>query len=91
MRQTVLTLLGALLVAGSSAQIATASEDDLRNAGRAPAAIGEQFRNADDPVARRANGFCSQEPGNPYNEQTDYMGWSAFRALGAWDSRNDCR
>jgi hypothetical protein len=90
MRQIVLTFLGALLVIESSAQIATASEHQLQNARRAPAAIGEQFRNPDDPVARRANGFCSQEPGNPYNEQTDYMGWSAWRALGAWDSRNDC-
>jgi hypothetical protein len=22
--------------------------------------------------------------------QDDYIGWSAWRALGAWDSRNDC-
>jgi hypothetical protein len=91
MRQAVLTILGALLVAGSSAQIATASEHHVQNARRAPAAIGEQFRNANDSIARRASGFCSQESGNPYNEQTDYMGWAAFRESGAWDSRNDCQ
>lgn len=34
--------------------------------------------------------FCSQEAGNPYDEQTDYMAWSSWRQLGAWDSRHDC-
>ena len=91
MRKIALTILGALLIAGSAPQNATASEHHAQNARRARAAIGEQFRNANDLIARRASGVCSQEPGNPYNEQTDYMGWSAFRESGIWDSRNDCQ
>ena len=91
MRQTVIAILGALLIAGPAAQIATASEHHNQNARRAPSAIGELVRNANDSIARRANGFCSQEPGNPYNEQTDYLAWSAFRESGAWDSRYDCQ
>jgi hypothetical protein len=91
MRQTVIAILSALVIAGPPAQVATASEHHARNARRAPSAIGEQFRNANDLIARRANGFCSQEPGNPYNEQIDYLAWSAFRESGAWDSRNDCQ
>ena len=91
MRKIALTILSALLIVGSAAQIAKASEHHVQNARRASAAMGEQFRNANDSFARRASGFCSQEAGNPYNEQTDYMGWSAFRESGAWDSRNDCQ
>jgi hypothetical protein len=90
MRKTALTILGAVLIAGSAAQMATASEHHARKTYRAPVATGEQFRNANDSLARHVRSFCSQEPGNPYNEQTDYMGWSAFRDSGAWDSRNDC-
>jgi hypothetical protein len=33
--------------------------------------------------SQQARGWCSEEPGNPYNEDTDYVGWSAWRALGA--------
>jgi hypothetical protein len=91
MRQKALTILGALLIAGSAIHSATASEHHHQNSGRAPRGIGEQFRNANDSIAQQARGWCSQEPGNPYNEETDYMGWSAWRALGAWDSRNDCQ
>jgi hypothetical protein len=90
MRQTALTILSALLIAGSATQIATASEHHGLKMSRALQGVGEQFRNADDSIARRAAGWCSQEPGNPYNEQTDYEGWSAWRQLGSWDSRNDC-
>ena len=33
---------------------------------------------------------CSgREPGNPYSQQTDYWDWSAWRARGGWDARND--
>ena len=88
MRKTVLTILGALLIAGSAVQMATASEHHLR---RAPVATGEQFRNANNLVEGSASTFCSTEPGNPYNPQTDYQGWSAWRQEGAWDSRNDCQ
>jgi hypothetical protein len=90
MRKTAITILGALLIAGSAAQTAAASEHRERKAYRTPIATGEQFRNANDWLADPARGFCSHEPGNPYDEQTDYMAWSAFRISGAWDSRNDC-
>jgi hypothetical protein len=89
MRKTVLTILGALLIIGSAVQMATASEP-ARNAYRVPAAASE-FRDANNSVEGGGKNFCSQEPGNPYNEQTDYTGWSAFRNSGAWDSRNDCQ
>jgi hypothetical protein len=34
--------------------------------------------------------FCNEEPGNPYDERTDYQAWSAWRADGSYDGRNDC-
>ena len=86
MRNTVLTVLGAVLIAGSAVQMATASTRHHR----APAAASQQFRNANNYVEGGARTFCSTEPGNPYNPQTDYQGWSSWRQLGAWDSRNDC-
>ena len=34
--------------------------------------------------------YCSDhEPGNPYNRDTDYLGWSAWRVRGGWDASND--
>jgi hypothetical protein len=87
MRRTIITMLGAMLIAGSSVQMAAAS---TRHHHRAPAVESQQFRNANDFVDGGARTFCSTEPGNPYNPQTDYQGWSAWRQLGAWDSRNDC-
>jgi hypothetical protein len=90
MKKITLTILGALLIVGSAAQIATASARHVENARRAPAALGEQFSNANASFARRTSGFCSQESGNPYDKLTDYRSWSAFRQSGAWDSRNDC-
>lgn len=50
-----------------------------------------QFPSSNHSTGIRASTFCSQQPGNPYNKQTDYLGWSAWRQHGAWDSRNDCR
>jgi hypothetical protein len=90
MQKRALTILGVLLITGSAAQIAAASEHHAQNARRAPAVVSEKFRNANDSIASRARGWCSQEPGNPYNEQTDYEGWSAWRANGSFDPRNDC-
>ena len=58
---------------------------------RAPVAVSQQFRNANNSIGGRASTSCeNREPGNPYDEQTDCQGWSAWRASGAWDSRNDC-
>ena len=33
-----------------------------------------------------ANYCADHEPGNPYNKETDYMGWSAWRVRGGWDA-----
>jgi hypothetical protein len=91
MRKTILTILGALLIAGSAVQMASATEHHVRKAHRAPVAANEQFLNANNSSERQANASCqNREPGNPYNEQTDYTGWSSWRESGAWDSRNDC-
>ena len=84
MRKTVIAILGTMLIAGSSVQMAAAST--LHH--RAHVAASEQFRDANNYAGARS--FCSTEPGNPYNPQTDYQGWSSWRQLGAWDSRNDC-
>jgi uncharacterized protein YycO len=91
MRKTVSAILGALLIAGSALQTATAAEHKVRDIYRPPVSRGEQFRNANNSIDGRASTWCSTEPGNPYNPQTDYTAWSAFRASGEWDSRNDCQ
>lgn len=91
MQKTVLIIVSAFLFAGATVQMAAASEHHVRKAGRAPVVAGQQFRNANNLIDGRVKAFCSQEAGNPYNELTDYMAWSAFRESGAWDSRNDCQ
>ena len=88
MLKSTLATLGVLLIAGSAVQMTTASARDTR---RAPVAATQQFRNANNSIDGRASTWCSTEPGNPYNPNTDYMAWSAFRASGDWDSRNDCQ
>jgi hypothetical protein len=87
MRKTILTII-ALLIAGSAVQTASASNYHVRKAYSAPAAASEQFRNANNSTGKT---FCSEEPGNPYDEQTDYQHWSAARSAGLWDDRNDCQ
>jgi hypothetical protein len=85
MKTTIMSALGVLLIAGSMAQVAPAfARHETR------AASSETFRNANDSDNDTAR-WCSTEPGNPYNPQTDYQTWSAWRTLGAWDSRNDCQ
>jgi hypothetical protein len=88
MRKTILTALGMLLIAGSAVQMTTAS---ARASHSGSVAATQQFRNSNNSIDSRASTWCSTEPGNPYNPQTDYQAWSAWRALGAWDSRNDCQ
>jgi hypothetical protein len=88
MRKLIIPALGVLLIAGSVAQISAAS---ARTVHRTPAASSERFFNSYNSVDGPAGKFCSTEPGNPYNPATDYQAWSAWRALGAWDSRNDCQ
>jgi hypothetical protein len=51
MRKTILTVLGATLVAATTIQMAAASEHRARKAFRAPAPASQQFRNAEDSVA----------------------------------------
>ena len=46
MRKTILTILGAGLIATSIVQRAAASEHHARKTFRAPASTGQQFRNA---------------------------------------------
>jgi hypothetical protein len=43
------------------------------------------------PVAvQTQSDWCpGREPGNPYTKQEDYLAWSAWRARGGWDDRND--
>jgi hypothetical protein len=81
-----MSALGVLLIAGSVAQVAPAfaRHEPPR------AASSEALNNAYDSASGTAR-WCSTEPGNPYNPQTDYQTWSAWRGLGAWDSRNDCQ
>lgn len=86
MKKPVISALIVLLVVGSALEVAPAFAQRI---GPAPAASSERFRNAYDSAEGGAR-WCSDEPGNPYSPQTDYMAWSAWRADGAWDGRNDC-
>jgi hypothetical protein len=86
MNKAIIYALGMLLIAGSATEIAPAFARQVR---RAPTTSNETFRNAYASTEGTAR-WCSEDPGNPYNPQTDYMAWSAWRAHGAWDSRNDC-
>jgi len=55
-----------------------------------PAFAQQKAGSAPDVYAQRDT--CgAREPGNPYNKQTDYWDWSAWRTRGGWDSRNDFR
>jgi CHASE3 domain sensor protein len=64
MRKTVLTILGALLIAGSAVQMATASEHHVRKSYRASIATSQQFRNAYNSIEGRGNG--------PWNDNLDF-------------------
>ena len=55
MRKTALTILGALLIAGSAVQTTTASEHHVRKAQRAPMSASQQFRNANNSSEGYAN------------------------------------
>ena len=85
MRKTMVSALGMLLIAGSAALTTSASAQPVHRA-----VASELSRNNHNSVDGSSSTFCSREPGNPYNPDTDYMGWSAWRAEGGWDSRNDC-
>jgi hypothetical protein len=93
MRKIALTILGALLITGSTVQTASAEPRHLRKARVAPIPASQQFRNANDSLLNQGHAITDcqrRESGNPYDERTDYMGWNAWRESGSWDSRNDC-
>jgi hypothetical protein len=47
-----------------------------------------QHRGHPDTYAQ--SGYCAHhEAGNPYTREEDYVAWSAWRARGGWDERND--
>jgi hypothetical protein len=87
MPKPTLTVFGVLLIAASAFQVTVASAQQIR---QTRAAMTNQIRNANNSLDSVQRGFCNQEAGNPHDKQTDYLAWSAWRALGAWDSRNDC-
>ncbi len=88
MRKTALTIFGALLVAGSMVQMASATEHHVRKH-RAHAAVTEQFLNANN--AAPANASCQgREVGNSHDRNTDYQAWSNWEAIGSWDVRGGC-
>ncbi len=57
MQKTVLTILGALLIAGSAAQTATASEHQVRKVYPARISAIQQFRAANNSSEVGANGL----------------------------------
>ena len=88
MKKIATTALSGLLIGGTVIYMTTASARHLH---KAPTAAREQFRDVYNSTSIRPTANCnSREPGNPYDMSTDYQGWSAWRQLGAWDSRNDC-
>jgi hypothetical protein len=93
MRKIALTILGALLIAGSTVQTTLAEPHHLRKARVAPIPASQQFRDSNDSFLNEGHVITDcqyREPGNTYDKRTDYMGWYAWRELGSWDSRNDC-
>ena len=73
---TKLTLLGAAVIVASATLVAPAiAQHRVAYPAYNPATEG---------------GWCpNREPGNPYTKEEDYLAWSAWRARGGWDDRND--
>lgn len=88
MRKTLITAIGVLLIAGSAAQAHTTH---THRSHHTKAAASEQFRQANASLAIAHTNCEPQEAGNPYDERTDYQGWSAWRQHGAWNSWNYCQ
>jgi hypothetical protein len=88
MQKTALTIFGALLVAGSMVQMASATEHHMRKH-RTHAAVSAQVLNANNAV--HANAACqNREAGNSFDKDTDYLTWSNWEAIGSWDVRGGC-
>jgi hypothetical protein len=94
MPKTFFAVIGVLLVTASTTGIATGATYHTRKAALSP--LSKRFLNSNNfsegiSMSARSASCQNREPGNPYNMQDDYIAWSAWRALGAWDSRNGCR
>jgi hypothetical protein len=87
MRKRALRAFGVLLISGSVAQMSASSAGSVH---KEQVKASQQFRNSNNSLNGGRGTFCSQEAGNPYDKLTDYGSWSAWRQLGAWDSRHDC-
>jgi hypothetical protein len=76
MRKTILTILGAVLVAASTVQIAAAAEHHrARKVHRAPAPVSEDFRNSNDYYAPSRDSNDNYAPSSPW-QQPD---WSRYQ------------
>ena len=40
-------------------------------------------------AATEGDWCANREAGNPYNKETDFLAWSAWRVRGGWDDHND--
>ncbi len=88
MQKTALTMFGALLVAGSMVQMASATEHHIHKH-RMHAAASAQFLNANN--ADRPSVACQgRDVGNSKDKDTDYLTWSQWEAGGSWDVRGGC-
>jgi cysteine synthase len=68
MRKTILTVLGATLIAATTVQMAAASEHHARKTFRAPVPASQQFHNANNSAiwSAQPGGYSSAGPGG-YN------------------------
>jgi hypothetical protein len=68
MRKTILTILGATLMAATTVQLAAASEHDARRTFHASAPASQQFRNTNNSAiwSAQPGGYSSAGPGG-YN------------------------
>jgi hypothetical protein len=71
MRKTVLAILGASLIVGSTIQIAAAAEHHARKSDRVPMTASQQFRDANDSLA------------GPSREQLNWSDYSEGHVISA--------
>jgi hypothetical protein len=80
-----------LIVAAITSVLVFTSMTSIASAERRPFSTTDaHIQDANNSFNVQQRKFCSQEPGNPYDERTDYQAWSAWRAGGSYDDRNDC-
>ena len=93
MPKSLFAVIGVLLITASTTGVATGATHHTRKAKLS--LLSQRFLNSNNlsegtSTSARSASCQNREPGNPYNMQNDYIAWSAWRASGAWDSRNDC-